>query len=166
MVTRPAERSSPPAYVTALEAAYGPPSQAAFGSAVFYDNSQPPAPLVQAALAKYQYFIGDLWDRYGPDAWRGTWRNVYTRPQGADRAVVSELRAIQDRTAAQSIELLLDEAADPQAAQQALSTAFDDPTVTELSVYTIGDGAAMSGILLAGRRAATGETVILVLLLD
>ena len=166
MVTRPAQPASPPAYVTALAVAYGPPSQAAFGSAVFYDNTQPPALLEQAALAKYQYFTGDLWDRYGADAWLGTWHNVYSRPTSADRAVVSELRAIKDRTAAQSVELLLDEAEDPQAAQAALSTAFDDPAVTELSVYTIGDGAAMSGILLAARRTARGETVMLVFLLD
>lgn len=162
MVTRPAQ----PAYVTALAAAYGPPSQAAFGSAVFYDDSQPPAGLEQAALAKYQYFIGDLWTRYGADAWLGTWQQIYTRPQGVDHAVVSELRAIKDRSAAQSVELLLDEAADPPAAQQALAAAFDGPTVTELAVYKIGDGAELAGILLAARRAAGGQTVMLVFLLD
>jgi hypothetical protein len=44
--------------------------------------------------------------------------------------------------------------------------AFDDPAVTELAVYKIGDGAAMAGLLVAARRAATGETVTLVFLLD
>ncbi len=120
--------------------------------------------LEQAARAKYQYFVGDLWDRYGADAWLGTWQQVYARPQGGDRAVVSELRAIKDRSAAQSVELLLDEAADPQGAQQALAAAFDDPAVTELAVYKIGDGAALAGILVAARRAPAGETVILGLL--
>lgn len=162
MVTRPAQ----PAYVTALAAAYGPPSQEAFGSAVFYDESQPPASLEQAALAKYQYFVGDLWTRYGADAWLGAWQQIYTRPQGADHAVVSELRAIKDRSAAQSVDLLLDEVADPKAAQQALATAFDDPAVTELAVYKIGDGAAMAGLLVAARRVAGGQTVMLVFLLD
>jgi hypothetical protein len=38
--------------------------------------------------------------------------------------------------------------------------------VTDLVVYKIGDGAALSGILLAARRAATGETIMLVFLLD
>lgn len=161
MVTRPAQ----PAYVTALAAAYGPPSQAAFGSAIFYD-SQPPAGLEQAALAKYQYFVGDLWARYGAEAWLGTWQQIYARPQGAERAVVSELRAIKDRSAAQSVELLLDETPDPPAAQQALAAAFDDPAVTELAVYKIGDGAEMAGLLVAARRAATGETIILAFLLD
>lgn len=158
--------SAQPTYVTALAAAYGPPSQAGFGSAVFYDSSQPPAELEQAALAKYQYFVGNLWGRYGADAWLGTWQPIYARPLGAERAVVSELRAIKDRSAAQSVELLLDEAADPSTAQQALAAAFDDPAVTELVVYKIGDGAAMAGLLVAGRRAATGETVMVVFLLD
>ena len=31
--------------------------------------------------------------------------------------------------------------------------AFDDPSVTELLVYNLGDGGAMSGILVAGRRS-------------
>ena len=89
-----------------------------------------------------------------------------SRSTPARRAFVSELRAINDRTAALSVELLLDEVDDPPTAQQALSSAFDDPAVTDLAVFQIGDGAALSGLLVAGRRAATGETVMLVFLLD
>jgi hypothetical protein len=44
-----------PAYVPALEAAYGAPSQAAFGSAVFPEQSKAADDLAQAALAKYKY---------------------------------------------------------------------------------------------------------------
>ncbi len=155
-----------PAYVTALEASYGPPSQAGFGSAVFYTPGRNPGSLEEAAQAQYRYFVGDLWDRYGADAWMGSWRQVYGRPDGGDHAIVSELRAIRERTAAQSVELLLDEAADPPSAQGALSGAFDDPAVTELAVYQIGDGAALSGILVAARRAPDDQTVMLILLLD
>lgn len=155
-----------PAYVAALEAAYGPPSQAGFGSAVFYAPGQSAGSLEATAQAQYQYFVGDLWDRYGADAWLGTWQQVYSRPPGAGRAIASELRAIDDRTTAQSVELLLDEVDDLLSAQQALSSAFDDPAVTDLSVYTIGDGAALSGILLAARRGAGGETIMLIFLLD
>ena len=155
-----------PTYVAALEAAYGPPSQAGFGSAVFYEQGQDLGDLEQTAQAKYRYFVGDLWDRYGADAWLGSWQQVYIRSPEANRAIVAELRAIVDRSAAQSVELLLDEVAEPQDAQQALSSAFDDPAVDELAVFKIGDGAALSGILLAARRAATGETVILIFLLD
>jgi hypothetical protein len=155
-----------PAYVTALEATYGAPSQAGFGSAVFYEQRQESGSLEQAAQAKYRYFVGELWERYGEDAWMGSWQTVYTRPPGAERAIVSELRAIEDRSAAQSVGLILDEAADPQAAAQALGGAFDDPAVSELAVYKIGDGAQMAGLLLAARRAAEGQTVMLVFLLD
>jgi hypothetical protein len=155
-----------PAYVTALEAAYEAPSQAGFGSAIFFEQSQEPGSLEQAAQAKYRYFVGELWQRYGEDAWMGSWQTVYTRPPGADRAIVAELRAIEDRSAAQSVGLILDEAADPQAAAQALRGAFDDPTVSELAVYKIGDGAQMAGLLVTARRESGGETVMLVFLLD
>ena len=47
-----------------------------------------------------------------------------------------------------------------------LAAAFGDPTVTELQVYTLGDGQAMSSLLMAGRRGASGEAAFLVFLLD
>ncbi len=43
---------------------------------------------------------------------------------------------------------------------------FDDPAVIELVVYNIGDGGAMSGILLAGRRQGSGAATFLLFLLD
>ncbi len=155
-----------PAYVAALEAAYGPPSQAGFGSAVFSAPGGQPGDLEQAAQAQYQYFVGDLWQRYGAEAWLQSWRQLYRRPADPQRAIVSELRAINDRAAAQSVALLLDEVDDPQGAQAALSSAFDAPAVTDLAVFQIGDGAVLSGILLAARRGAGGETIMLIFLLD
>jgi hypothetical protein len=38
--------------------------------------------------------------------------------------------------------------------------------VSELRVFNLGDGAAMAGLLVAGRRGATGEATFLVFLLD
>jgi hypothetical protein len=38
--------------------------------------------------------------------------------------------------------------------------------VTELVVYNVGDGAAMSGLIIAGRRGETGKATFLVFLLD
>jgi hypothetical protein len=49
--------------------------------------------------------------------------------------------------------------------QTALSAAYDDAAVTELSLYTLGEGAALSGLLVAGRRQH-GETTFLLFLLD
>ena len=53
-----------------------------------------------------------------------------------------------------------------EAARAALSAAFDDPKVSELRVFNLGDGEAMSGLLVAGRRGASGESTFLVFLMD
>ena len=155
-----------PEYVTALEAAYGAPSQEGFGSAVFYEELKATDDLADAALAKYKYFVGDLWERYGEDAWMGPWKEVYARKPGAKFDIVAELRGITDRSARMAVENILDNVEDPEKARAALSTAFDDPAVTELAIYNTGDGAAMSGLLVAGRRGDAGEATFLVFLLD
>jgi len=155
-----------PAYVTTLEAAYGAPSQAGFGSAVFTEQLKASDELEKAALAKYKYFTGDLWERWGEDAWMGPWKEVYTRPTGAKADIVAELRGIADPDAANSVPMILDNIEGADKARAALAAAYDDPAVTELRVFNLGDGGAMSGILVAGRRGATGEATFLVFLLD
>ena len=155
-----------PKYVTALEAAYGAPSQAGFGSAVFYEPIEAGDDLSQAALAKYKYFTGELWERWGEDAWMGPWKEVYARPTGAKADIVAELRGIADPDAANSAPMILENIEGAEEARAALAAAYDDPAVTELRVFNLGDGGAMSGILVAGRRGATGEATFLVFLLD
>ncbi len=159
-------KAAAPAYVTDLEAAYGAPSQAGFGSAVFYEQIDAAGDLEQMALDKYQYFVGDLWARYGEAAWMGPWHEVYARPPGAEPDIVAELRGIEDADAANSAPMILDVVEDAARARAALAAAFDDPAVTELRVFNLGDGGAMSGILVAGRRGATGEATFLLFLLD
>ena len=163
---QPKSDTSKPEYVTDLEAAYGAPSQAAFGSAVFHEQLKATDSLEQAALAKYKYFVGDQWERFGEAAWMGPWKAVYTRPADGKRDIIAELRGITDRDARQSVEMILDNVDAPEKARAALAAAFDDPAVTELRVFNLGDGGAMSGILVAGRRGATGEATFLVFLLD
>lgn len=158
--------SAKPAYVAALELAYGAPSQAGFGSAVFYERLPITAALEEMALAKYQFFVGDLWERYGADAWLGLWRRLYTRSDGAPRNIVVELHALKDRGAAQVAALLIDDVEDAESARAALVAAFDDPAVTELAVYNLGDGGAMNGLLVAGWRQAPHEAIFLVFLID
>jgi amidase len=155
-----------PAYVTALEAAYGAPSQAGFGSAVFFESSPATDDLEQLARDKYKYFVGDLWARWGEAAWMGPWQEVYTRPTGAKADIVSELRGIADPDAQNSVPMILENIDGAEQARAALAAAYDDPAVTELRVFNLGDGAAMSGILVAGRRGATGEAAFLVFLMD
>ena len=163
---QPKSHASKPEYVSNLEAAYGAPSQAAFGSAVFHEQLKATDSLEQAALAKYKYFVGDQWERFGEAAWMGPWKAVDTRPADGKRDIIAELRGITDRDARQSVEMILDNVDGPEKARAALSAAFDDPAVTELRVFNLGDGGALSGILVAGRRGATGEATFLVFLLD
>lgn len=155
-----------PDYVTALEAAYGAPSQAGFGSAIFYEAVPAMAALEAAVRATYQFFVGDLWAQYGEAAWLGPWRQLYRRPPGARPDIVGELHGLPDHTAALLAGVLLDEIENAASARAALVTAFDDPAVTELAVYQIGDGAALSGLLVAGWRQVTQEAIFLVFLLD
>jgi hypothetical protein len=78
---------STPDYATRLEAAYGPPSQAAFSSAVFHSPSTGADDLTRMALATYRHFVGALWTRYGEEAWMTPWREVYTRPAAAEHDI-------------------------------------------------------------------------------
>ena len=162
--TKPAENK--PKYVTALEAAYGAPSQAGFGSAVFYEQMVAGDDLAQAALAKYKYFTGELWERWGEDAWMGPWKEVNTRQTGVKADIVAELRGIDDPDAANSVPMILENIEGAEQARAALAAAYDDPAVTELRVFNLGDGDAMSGLLVAGRRGATGVAMFLVFLMD
>jgi hypothetical protein len=155
-----------PDYVMQLKAAYGGPSQQGFGSAVFHETLASTDDLTQVSLSIYKTFVGQLWERYGEQAWMGPWRAVYTRKAGATPDIVAELRAITDGDARRSVPMLLDDIDAAQAARAALSAAFDDPAVSELRVFNLGDGEAMSGLLIAGRRGASGETTFLVLLMD
>lgn len=155
-----------PAYVTALEAAYGAPSQAGMGSAVFFESVKGDDDLARAALAKYRHFVGGLWERFGEKAWMGPWKEVHARKAGSRPDVVAELRGITDRDAAQSAPMLLDVVQGPEKARAALVAAFDDPAVTELRVFNLGDGGAMSGLVIAGRRAAAAEAVFVVFLME
>lgn len=161
-----AQERSAPDYVRSLEGAYGLPSQKAFGSAVFFEVLRDTDDLAQAALAKYRYFVGPLWDRYGDQAWMSSWREVYAREPAGRAGIIAELRGITDRDAQRSVPMMVDNREGAEAARMALAAAFDDPAVRELRVFTTGDGGAMSGLLIAGRRSATGETTFVVFLMD
>ena len=159
------ETDGEPAYVKDLEAVYGAPSQAGFGSAVFYTGMDAAKDLEGAALEYYQCFVGDLWERYGEDAWMGPWKEVYARKDGVEPDIVAELEGISDPDAKLSVPMILDIVENAEAARKALAAAYDDPAVTELRVYNLGDGEAMSGLLVAGKRKS-GEATFLVFLAD
>ena len=148
------------AYVAELERAYGGPSQSAFGSAVFFSPNETATTLEPTARAKYEYFCGETWTRFGPENWLAAWKPVYARQAQSPRDVVAELRALDDPDARQSAAMLLDN----DELHGALRTAFDDAQVAALQVYKIGDGGAMSGVLIAATRPE--GALCLVFLLD
>lgn len=155
-----------PEYLTRLEAAYGKPGQSGFGSAVFFERLRDGDDLTSTALAKYKFFVGDLWARYGEQAWMAPWKQVYVRAAGAAPDIVSELRGISDPDASRSVPMLLDAVEGADAARAALAAAFDQSGVDELRVFNLGDGEAMSGLLIAGRLADSGESAFVVFLMD
>ncbi len=146
--------------LASLEAAYGPPSQAAFGSAVFDEAIDAGKTLEMLALEKYRYFVGELWTRYGEAAWMGTWRELYTRPADVQADIVTELGAFSDAGAAASGSMILDNNAG------ALAAVFNDPGVTELRIFNIGDGEAMSGLVIAAQRVTAQQATVLIFLMD
>ena len=158
--------NGPTGNVAKLEAAYGPPSQAGFGSAVFHSKLAAGQGLAELARDTYRHFVGELWERWGESAWMGPWKEVYRRNAGAKPDIVAELRAIKDPQTSSSASMVLDTIDRADAARAALAAVYDDPAVTELRVFNIGDGGAMSGLLVAGSRAGDGEATLLVFLMD
>lgn len=152
-----------PAYLERLETVFGPPSKAAWGSAVFFDIGIDDNELSKSALRHYQEFVGDLWQQLGETAWKGGWTLVSTRRGPGD--IVKELEQSGNRAIQSSTEVLL-RVPDSEADRiSALSAAFDDPAVALLEVYAAGDGDAYSGLMVAGRRH-NGEATFLVFLMD
>ncbi len=96
----------------------------------------------------------------------GPWKEVYARVAGVRHDIVAELRSIAHPDAAISAPMVLDAVQNADKARSALVAAYDAPAVTELRVFNLGDGGAMSGILVAGRRGETGEAICLVFLMD
>ncbi len=151
-----------------LEAVFGGPSSEGFGSAVFSDilESDEDGDLERTALDVYRRFVGELWDRWGEDAWMAPWKQVYVRPANGRPDVVAELTGLADPSAKISVPLIVEAGPDSERTHAALASAFDDPAVTELRVYVIGDGEAMSGLLVAGRCAASNVAVFVAALMD
>ena len=152
-----------PAYVTALEAAYGAPSQSGFGSAVFFETADA-SDLEKIARANYKYFLGKNWEQFGETLWLKEWKLLYARGKNK-HDIVAELQAIPAAEAKLSVPMILENIENADAARAALSAAYDDASVSQLLVFSIGDGEALSGILIAGQRT-NGETTSLVFLMD
>jgi hypothetical protein len=52
--------------------------------------------------------------------------------------------------------MIPDNIGSPETARSALATAFNDPAVSELRAFNLGDGETLSGVMIAGRRGPDG----------
>lgn len=153
-----------PESVRALEAIYGGASDSGFGSAVFW-TPEGGQGLEVAAREIYHRFVGERWERFGESAWMAPWAAVH-HAAGPASDIVAALQAIEDRDVKRSVPMILDEVESPDAARAALRSVFEQMPLRELAVYRIGDGSAMSGLLLAGLDGDDGHAVAVVFLLD
>lgn len=154
-----------PQYVLDLETYYGEPNQEGFGSTVLFKKVKTADVLEQIAQEKYQYFTGEKWEEWGSETWLASWKEVYRRPDDVQPHIVAELSAIEEFDTQLQVDMILNNIDNADKARDALSVAYDAPDVSELRAYNIGDGEAMSGLLLAGRRE-NGETTFLLFIMD
>lgn len=159
------EAAAVPDHVTELRAVFGPPSDAGFGSAVFFQPELVADDLEEAALDTYRRFVGRGWTESREAAWMGVWKLVYERGADDRHDIVAELRAIEDAGARSWAMTMLDAIDDPEKARSTLAAAMDDATVRRLAVYNLGDGEALSGLLVAAQRD-DGAATFLVFLMD
>jgi hypothetical protein len=152
-----------PDYIRELEVNFGLPNRNGFGSTVLFAIAEDRNDLEGIARGAYRFFVGDLWDRRGEAAWMGTWKLVHERTSTRD--ILAELSNLDTPQYRSSADMLINVAENPEAGKAALTVAFDDPSILDMLVYGIGDGGAMSGLLIAARRS-DGEATLLVFLMD
>jgi hypothetical protein len=136
--------------IEALEKVYGKPVSTGFGSAVFYDESKQNASLASIALNVYKLFMGEKWNAETESTWMSAWKKVYERSPGNAADILSELNNVKDADAKRSVPLLTELVENAEDGQHALAAAFNHADISQVQVYSVGDGEAMSGLLLCG----------------
>lgn len=140
------------AFITALENAFGKASNTGFGSTTLYSfPATALAPELQS-LDHYKRFLGAKW-LDTPDQtnrWLKPWKQVYVRPVGSPADIINELKQLQDADIKPSIGLLIEFPEQVEQAKIALTNAFNDQNIHHLAIYNLGDGEAMSGIMVTG----------------
>lgn len=149
-----------PDAIEGLQRAFGGPNQSAFGSATFFEPKVDEASLEKEAFTKYQHFCGSTWTRFGEENWRAAWKLLYASDSDGGQGIITTLNNLNG-LGIQSIISMLLEAPD---AEIALVKSFEGGNVESLQIYSIGDGSAMSGILIAAQRVE--GRVFLLFLMD
>jgi len=136
--------------IESLEKVYGKPNSTGFGSAVFYEVSKKDIDLATIALDDYRLFMGDKWNAETESAWMSTWKKVYERSPGNAADILSELNNIKDADAKRSVPLLTELVENAEQGKLALAAAYNHPEISQVQLFSVGDGEAMSGLLLCG----------------
>lgn len=137
-------------FIEALEQVYGKRSNSGFGSAVFYEASKLPGSLASMALDVYKFFMGNKWNNETEAAWLSGWKQVYERSPGTVPDILSELKNIKDEDAKRSVPLLTELIENAEQGRHALESAFNYSGISHAAVFTVGDSAAFSGLILSG----------------
>lgn len=133
-----------------LEKIYGTANSNGFGSVVFLEILPEDKSPETMALKHYRDFIGAKWTDDTEAVWLTGWKNVYLRQVGKKPDILTELDEINDQQAKLSVPLLTEIITDAEQGRKVLAAVFDHPLVTYLTVNLIGDGAALSGIIVTG----------------
>lgn len=135
--------------VTALEKVFGKASDAGFGSAVFAEPTGQSSSCDEMALKHYTAFLGPKWTA-SEASWKSGWKKIYARTAGTKGDILTELASLSGAEAKNVTPLLTELIDDAAAAKAALAAAFNHPDVQALSIHHLGDGEAMSGIMISG----------------
>jgi len=75
---------------------------------------------------------------------------VYERSPGNAADILSELNNIKDADAKRSVPLLTELVENAEQGKLALAAAYNHPEISQVQLFSVGDGEAMSGLLLCG----------------
>lgn len=149
-----------------LEGSFGGPSSNGFGSAVFRRPLATEVELETVARGVYETFVGKMWSDFGPEVWLANFVELASRGANRGSKILDILRSLEDPTTRSAAALMLDGGTDPEASAGVLERAFDHAAISELRVFAIGDGGAMSGLIIASRDTECMEDILLSFLMD
>jgi hypothetical protein len=150
--------------IESLEKVYGKPNSTGFGSAVFYEVSKKDMELATIALDTYKLFMGDKWNAETEATWMSTWKLVYERNPGKAADILNELNNIKDADAKRSVPLLTELIENAEQGKLALAAAYNHPDISQVQLFSIGDGAEMAGLLLSGLYADHSACTVICLM--
>lgn len=170
--------------IAKLQDFYGGPEVRGLGSSVIEVTLADEDDFESTAKERYRVFCGEIWERFGPENWLGQWAEVYRRPTStakqtstaketgnagevvAARGIEAELRGLEDHAASMAGSLMLDNIDQADAAKGALKVVFDDPAIRRLSIYRLGDGEAIFGIMIAALAGSPGPMTMMITMSD